>query len=393
MIEFGRGVCGDLASAERREWLVTNGLGGFASGTIAGTLTRRYHGLLIAAFRPPVERMLLVAKIDEVATYRGRRAELNANRWRDDYVSPNGYTLIERFRLDGSLPVWEYAIADALLEKRVWMEPGANRTYVQYRVLRAASPIDLSLRIFVNYRDFHGNTHAGDWHIGITSEDPRRLRVDAVADGRPFWIAADGGAIAVENVWYRDFVLAQETMRGLDDRDDNLAAGSASVTLEPGASIAIACSDEAIETVDVVAAMERRAAHDAAVTAAYPRTAPFSGGGSARNDEQPARLVQCALAADQFVVAHPIDTDPGARSIIAGYHWFGDWGRDTMIALPGLTLTTGRPEIARSILTTFSAFVDGGMLPNFFPEHGQAPEYNTVDAALWYAETAARYVE
>ncbi len=393
MIEFGRGICGDLAAAERREWLVTNGLGGFASGTIAGTLTRRYHGLLIAAFRPPVERMLLVAKIDEIATYRGRRAELSANRWRDDYVSPNGYTLIERFRLDGSVPVWEYAIADALLEKRVWMEPGANRTYVRYRVLRAASPIDLSLRIFVNYRDFHGNTHAGDWHVGVTSEDPRRLRVDAVGDGRPFWIAADGGAIAVENVWYRDFVLAQETMRGLDDRDDNLAAGSASVTLEPGASIAIACSDEAIETVDVVAAMERRAAHDAAVTAAYERTAPSAGAGKLRDDQQPAWLVQCALAADQFVVAHPIDTDPGARSIIAGYHWFGDWGRDTMIALPGLALVTGRPEIARSILTTFSAFVDGGMLPNFFPEHGQAPEYNTVDAALWYVETAACYVE
>ncbi len=242
-IEFGRGACGDLAAAERREWLVTNGLGGFASGTVAGTLTRRYHGLLFAAFHPPVERMLLVAKIDESLRYRGQQFELAANRWRDGYVSPCGYTLIERFFLDGTVPVWEYAIADALLEKRVWMEPGANRSYVRYRVLRAAAPLDLSLRLFVNYRDFHGNTHAGNWHADVSAEDARRLRIDAVPGGGPFWLGADAGAIAIENVWYRDFVLSQETLRGLDDRDDNLAAGSVTVTLAPGESVTVTASD------------------------------------------------------------------------------------------------------------------------------------------------------
>ena len=391
-IEFGRGVCGELAAAERREWLVTNGLGGFASGTIAGTLTRRYHGLLFAAFHPPVERMLLVTKIDETVRYAGQSFELASNRWRDGYVSPCGYILIERFFLDGTMPVWEYALADALLEKRVWMEPGANRSYVRYRVLRAASPLVLSLRVFVNYRDFHGNTHAGDWHVGITAEDGRRLRVDAVAGGRPFWIASDAGAIAVENVWYRDFVLSQETQRGLDDSDDNLAAGSVTVTLAHGESVTVTASVEADQSVDSSEALERRVAHDAAVVAAYERTA----GDRERTPadaSDPLWIRQCVLAADQFVVAHPVNAEPDARSIIAGYHWFGDWGRDTMIALPGLALTTGRPEIARSILTTFSSFVDGGMLPNFFPERGQPPEYNTVDAALWYVETAARYAE
>ena len=396
-IEFGRAVCGELAAAEQREWLVTNGLGGFASGTIAGTLTRRYHGLLFAAFNPPVDRMLLVTKIDEIVRYAGQSFELAANRWCDGYVSPCGYTSIERFFLDGTMPVWEYALADALLEKRVWMEPGANRSYVRYRVLRSASPLDLSLRVFVNYRDFHGNTHAGDWHVGVTAEDERRLRVDAVSSGRPFWIASDAGGIAVENVWYRDFVLAQETLRGLDDRDDNLAAGSVSVTLAAGESVTVTASDQAVQSVGATEAIGRRVAHETAVTDAYERSADVRptarDGESTADGKRPAWIRQCVLAADQFVVAHPVETDPQALSVVAGYHWFGDWGRDAMIALPGLALTTGRGKVARSILTTFSSFVDGGMLPNFFPERGQLPEYNTVDAALWYVETAARYVE
>jgi glycogen debranching enzyme len=244
-VEFGRAICGDLTAAERREWLVTNGLGGFASGTIAGTLTRRYHGLLVAAFRPPVERMLLATKIDEVVTYRGIAYSLAANRWQDGYVSPQGFTTIDRFYLDGTTPVWEFALADGLLEKRIWMEPSANNTYVRYRALRGGAPFELALRTFVNYRSFHGNTHAGDWHIGVTAQGARALRIDAVPDGRAFWIAADAGTLAIENVWYRDFVLSQETLRGLDDRDDHLSAGSFVVTLETNGAITIAASETA----------------------------------------------------------------------------------------------------------------------------------------------------
>ena len=172
-VDFGRPVCGDLAEAERREWLVTNGIGGYASGTIAGTLTRRYHGLLVASLKPPVERTLLFTKIDERVRYAGSDFDLGANRWQNDYVAPQGWLAIERFYLDGALPVWHYAIADGLLEKRVWMEHGANTTYVRYRALRAECAITLTLRCFVNYRSFHANTHAGDW----------RLAVDAVHGG------------------------------------------------------------------------------------------------------------------------------------------------------------------------------------------------------------------
>ena len=139
MIGWGRESSGDLPVAERREWLCANGIGGFASGTIAGSLTRRYHGLLVAALEPPLGRTLLVAKADETVTYDGRSMPLTTNRWAGGAVDPSGYTAIERFALDGTTPVWTYAIADALVEKRVWMEPGANTTYVRYRAVRARS--------------------------------------------------------------------------------------------------------------------------------------------------------------------------------------------------------------------------------------------------------------
>ncbi|HVA33971.1 MAG TPA: amylo-alpha-1,6-glucosidase [Candidatus Baltobacteraceae bacterium] len=389
-IAFGRSICDDLAAAERREWLVTNGLGGFASGTIAGTLTRRYHGLLIAALHPPVERTLLVTKIDEVARYRDVSYELGANRWKNGYVAPTGFIRIERFFLDGTTPVWHYALGDATLEKRIWMEPGAHTTYVRYRAVRAAAPIGLTLRVFANYRDFHANTHAGDWRMDVTP-CPGGLRVDAFQGARPFWIFGDGGDPVLENVWYRDFVLSVETRRGLDDRDDNVAAGSFSATLCTGEAFTLAatCEPSMAQSppgrFSADEALRRRDAHEGAVLAAWDATP--------QSTDAPAWMRQCVLAADQFVAKRPIESNPDALTIVAGYPWFDDWGRDTMISLPGLALLTGRAAVARDILRTFASFVDGGMLPNCFPERGQAPEYNTVDAALWYVEAAARLFE
>ena len=378
-MSFGRAVCGNLAQAERREWLVTNGLGGYASGTIAGTLARRYHGLLVAALRPPLERTLLVSKLEESVGYRGVTYELATNRWRDDYVAPRGFELIERFHLDGTTPVWEYAIADALIEKLIWMQQGANLSFVRYRLMRAAGPVDVRLRALVNYRGFHGSTHAGDWHVDVTPCD-RGMRIEAYDGAVPFCIVTERGDVGVENVWYRDFVLAEETRRGLDDRDDNLCAGSITFSLAPGESVTIAMG------VGDPTVMLRQAQHD---TGENPVTLSVSKGDTV----QPWFISQLKLAAKQFVVARPTDANPDGKTIIAGYHWFGDWGRDTMISLPGLTLATGRHEVARQILLDFASYVDGGMLPNFFPEAGQTPEYNTVDAALWYVEAAAAYID
>jgi predicted glycogen debranching enzyme len=172
-LDFGREICGDLAAAERREWLVTNGIGGYACGTVAGTLTRRYHGLLVAALQPPLGRTLLLARLDETATYLGRDYDLFANRWRDGSVVPAGFQHLERFRLEGTTPVWTFALADVLLEKRVWMQPGANTTYVRYDLRRAMAPLTLRIKALVNYRSHHAlRPPSGKWRVDPLSAPP-----------------------------------------------------------------------------------------------------------------------------------------------------------------------------------------------------------------------------
>jgi predicted glycogen debranching enzyme len=166
-VEFGREICGDLEAAEAREWLVTNGIGGFASGTVAGSLTRRYHGLLIAALRPPLGRTQLVASLDETLRYAGAEYNLATHRWESGAIDPAGFHHIESFRLDGTTPIWTYALADALVEKRIWMRQDENTTFVQYTLVRGSNPIEMGMKALVNYRDFHSSTHAGDWRMKI----------------------------------------------------------------------------------------------------------------------------------------------------------------------------------------------------------------------------------
>src|SRR5580700_6923055 len=167
-VRFGREVCGNLAAAESREWLVTNGIGGFASGTIATGMTRRYHGLLIAALQPPLGRNHLVGVLDETVRYAGATYALATQRWASGAVDPQGFLYLESFRLDGTTPVWTYALADALLERRVWMAQGENTTFIHYTLSRASSPFEIDLKALVNYRDFHSLTHAGDWRMKIS---------------------------------------------------------------------------------------------------------------------------------------------------------------------------------------------------------------------------------
>ncbi|MGD2179308.1 MAG: glycogen debranching enzyme N-terminal domain-containing protein, partial [Anaerolineae bacterium] len=257
MIEFGREICGHLASAERREWLVTNGIGGYASGTIAGLLTRRYHGLLVASLDPPLGRTLLLTKLDETAVYGGRDYPLCTDRWASGLVSPRGYVHLERFRLEGTTPVWDFACADVLLEKRVWMEQGTNTTYVRYNLRRATAPLTLTIKAIVNYRDHHGNTRAQDWQMQI---DPvtNGLRMTASVDAVPFYLLcsesvkgrypepvegpSDGAEFTPQHTWHTDYFLAVEAYRGLDARDDNLYAGHLRATLQPGESLTLVAS-------------------------------------------------------------------------------------------------------------------------------------------------------
>jgi predicted glycogen debranching enzyme len=383
-VEFGREVCGTLETAEAREWLVTNGIGGFASGTIAGSNTRRYHGVLIAALQPPVGRTQLVAAVDEIVRYNGAEFALATHRWASGAVEPKGFLNIESFRLEGTTSVWRYALADALLKKRVYMEQGANTTYLQYTVVRARGPLEIELKALVNYRDFHGATHAGEWRMKIDAVE-NGARIAAFDGATPVYVKCAGANCELNHEWYRDCFFAVERERGLDDREDHLFAARFRINLKAGDHVTLVASTEANAEANAESTRREREKSEAELLEKWnERNAGYAG-------DAPDWLCQLVLAADQFLVKRSLPEQPDGRSVIAGYHWFGDWGRDTMIALPGLTLATGRADVARKILLAFSRYVDGGMLPNHFPDAGGKPEYNTVDAALWYFEAVRQY--
>ena len=382
-------MCSNLVAAEQREWLVTNGMGGFASGTVAGSATRRYHGLLIAALDPPAGRTHLVGGIDEIARIRGESFVLATHRWLSGAVAPEGHKSIQSFRLEGTIPSWTYQVAGALLEKRIWMRYGENTTFVRYSLLEARSPLELEIKILVNYRDFHASTHAGfapnDWRMRISPVE-YGLEIRAFDGAVPFLLKSLAATCVPQHVWYRDFFFPLERERGLDDHEDQLLAAVFRASLASGQSLAIVCSTDGNAVLDGSAALQEERARQAAVlAAAVPLLEPT-------NEPAPdPRLSQLVLAADQFIASRSLPGQRDGRTIIAGYGWFGDWGRDTMIALPGLTLSTGRPGIAKQILLAFSRFVDRGMLPNNFPDAGGAPGYNTIDATLWYFEAIRQY--
>lgn len=383
-IEFGREICCELANAEEREWLVTNGIGGYACGTVAGLSTRRYHGLLVAALKPPLGRTLLVTKIEETTEYDGTKYPLSADRWVDGVVSPQGYIFIESFRLEGTTPVWNFALADARFQKRIWMQAAANTTFVEYSLISGSRPVDLELKILVNYRDYHASTHAGDWQMQVARTE-RGLRVVAFEGATPFYLLSASAGADPAHVWYRDFALSQERERGLEDHEDHLHAGTFHALLQVGEAVTVVCSTDPNAELSVSTAYQRHVARQKELLDGWRTAHPGV------EKVAPPWVKQFVLAADQFVVTRPAQNDPDACSVIAGYPWFSDWGRDTMVALPGLTLATGRPELARNILRTFGRFVDCGMLPNVFPDADETPAYNTVDATLWYFEALRQF--
>ena len=369
MIEFGRDICGDLENAMRREWLVTNGTGSYACGAISGANTRCYHGALIAALDAPVARTLLVAKIETTAHLRGTAYHLDTHEWADGSIEPRGYEWIESFQLDGLVPTWTFALAEARLVKRVWMIHEHDTTLLTFTHARGADPITLDLKVLCTYRDHHDETQ-GDWTPTVTAM-PNGVRVEAFEGAAPYFVKITRGTYTPIDRWRRGFKHRVETERGLPDIEDYFETGAFRVTLQPGETIAVAAMTEEDAALDWQAALEMEQKREWALIE------------QSGLEDQPPWIQQLVLAADQFVVNRQFRSEIG-KTVIAGYHWFSDWGRDTMIALPGLCLTTRRYDVAKTILKTFAAFVDKGMLPNRFPDQGEKPEYNTVDATLWY---------
>ncbi len=232
----------DFAQAADYEWLVTNGLGGFATGTVAEANTRRYHGLLMVALNPPVDRTLLVSKIDITAHYQGRDWPLFSNEFMDGSVAPQGYRLLQSFHLDKGMPVCCYAFADVLIEKRLFMEPGRNITQLELRVVRAGDPIDFTLTPLCAYRDFHSQGEGG-WEMQMEAQSDG-FRITAFPGARPYHVSCPGARFTADPLWYWNFHHRVESNRGLDDSEDLFRPGDFSLELEAGNSKTLVLSAE-----------------------------------------------------------------------------------------------------------------------------------------------------
>jgi predicted glycogen debranching enzyme len=366
MISFDEAECRDLSGATGREWLETNGLGGYASTTITGANTRRYHGLLVAATRPPTERAVLLAKLEDKLIIGAQHFDLSTNYYEHGTIHPHGYLRQTGFRLD-PFPVHTYRVGDYTLEKSVLMVHDENTTVIRYHL---AAPADvratLELRPLVAMRNYHWMMHEAHDAFAPVEIEPGLMRVMRRGDATALYLAHDAQHIYVDNIWYRQFVLLEERARGFDYRED---------LFNPGLLI---CELAGGETRSLIASTEARAVADADRYEAQERTRRQSvvAGYEARDDY----VQQLVAAADQFIVRRGRDL----HTIIAGYHWFTDWGRDTMISLNGLALALKRYEIAREILLAFAAYLNQGILPNRFPDSDAQPEYNTVDGTLWF---------
>ena len=375
MIQFSGHALSDLDLTLRREWLETNGIGGFASSTIIGPNTRRYHGLLVAATKPPVGRIVLLSKLEEILIIDGHQIELSANQY-PGVIHPQGYLLLKRFRLD-PWPIFTYEVEGIEVEKTIFMIYGENTVAIRYDIRagnKQRTNLSLEVRPLVAFRDYHSTTHENSAINREVEVNPGRISFAAYGGLPALHFAHDASDIDRKGFWYRNFEYAAERERGLDFQEDLFSPVALRFEMSGRSSATIIASTEMREASNIDEYQKAEIARRTAVVGASPH-----------KDELVRALVG---AADQYVVARD-----KCKTVIAGYHWFGDWGRDTMIALPGLTLVTGRASIAASILQEFAKHIDRGMLPNRFPDAGETPEYNTVDATLWYFEAIRAFAD
>jgi len=362
-IEFDSLVCADLAEASTREWLETNGIGGFASSTLIDLNTRRYHGLLTAATKPPVGRFVLLSKVEETVVLDGKRFELSTNQYAGA-IHPHGHVHLNGCRLD-PFPVVSYRIDELEIEKSVSMVQGENAVIIQYEVFGelAGRRLEMEIRPLIAFRDYHSTTHANDFINRGVETIGQVTSVRPYSDLPTLHFAHNADWVDGNGFWFYNFEYEREKERGLDCLEDLYSPFLLHFDLAKG-SPSIIASTMLHDVSEVRVLREREVDRRNRIMAAAPV------------DDEFAQLL--SAAADQFIVARG-----DQKSVIAGYPWFGDWGRDTMISLPGLTLVTHRFEEARNILRAFARSIDHGMLPNRFPDAGEAPEYNTVDATLW----------
>jgi predicted glycogen debranching enzyme len=372
MIAFNQDITTNFEQALSREWLETNGLGSFACSTLCGANTRRYHSLLTACNKPPVGRVVLLSKLEETLVVGKERSELSTNEY-EGAVHPSGYRHLTSFRLD-PFPIFTYECGGIRMEKAVFMLYGSDVTVVQYRVLErpVRTTVRLQVRPLVAFREYHSTTHENS-ALDASVDQESNLASVALYPGLPrLYFAHDAVKLEDEGYWYRNFLYRMERERGLDYKEDLFSPFALHFSFDEKQEASLIVSTQPQEVRHATGFRRREIARRAAIVA-----------DAAVQDD----FVQAlTLAADQFVVRRQ-----GGYTVLAGYPWFTDWGRDTMIALPGLTLCTGRSDVAKSILLTFAQYVDRGMLPNHFPDTSEEVLFNTVDATLWFFEAVRAY--
>jgi len=377
---------GNLEPHIKQEWLLTNGLGGFASSTVVGCNTRRYHGVLCAATLPPVGRIMAVNRLGEIITLDrdpDHPLELSINQFRQSY-HPRGDQYLRRFGL-GETAIWEYDLHGARIIKelqQVWMQ---NVVMVRYTIQPLAhEPFKFAVLPFVSLRDFHGARHAQDANLRA---EPCDNGVVVTSGSNAAHIRSDTAQFLPSPGWWYGHYYAIENERGLDDTEDLFTPGRFEISIAQPTTVTFWLAMDAIDKPDWDGELKRRrdavqAAHkdpeNATADLIATRTASVA-------------MQKLSRAAHDFVVWRKSPDGSDGCTVIAGYPWFADWGRDTMISLPGLFLTSGRFHQARQVLSVFAKYVSEGMIPNRFDDYSNEPHYNTVDASLWFIHAAFEY--
>lgn len=368
-MKYDKKMLSDFNISRSLEWIETNGLGGYASGTVCGAHSRRYHGLLIAAMHPPVGRINVLSKLEETIVAGSEKYALSTNQY-PGALHPQGFNFLKKFERD-LFPEFYYQTGGIEIKKTIVGVHGENTTLILYEVLKASSAFDFELVPLYACRDFHSLSHANDFIGQHYIFDEGIFRTLNYQDCPELFISVPGSQFTEAKSWYYNFEYSVEQYRGLDYKEDLYTHGRFVTTLKKGDTLGIIISTDDPTGRDAFQLYEKE------LNRRKNLVKEFSW-----NDQ----LKRLTLAADQFIVKR------GEYStIIAGYHWFADWGRDTMISLPGLCLVTGRFAEAKQILLQFSESVSQGMLPNRFPDYGETPEYNTIDATLWFFQAIYHY--
>ena len=381
----------ELQPHDQQEWLLTNGLGGYASCTVVGMNTRRYHGLLCAALNPPVGRVMAISRIGETLMLDGkndRLLELGVNAFRSS-IHPRGDRYLEKFEL-GNEVRFEYQVEGVRVVKEIQMLWMQNAAAVRYTVDPAGRAFKLSLQPFTGLRDFHSLRNAG---LAQFRTQPGERSVTIGEGANEVTITADAGKFVEQPDWWYGHVYPVDTERGQEDQEDLFTPGIFVIEGNGRTTITLWMRIEPAPPGDWDAELKKRQSMILAACDEAENQPPRVAGSHPVVLSKSPVIQQLFRASNDFVVYRKSPDGKPGTSVIAGYPWFSDWGRDTMISLPGLLLITGRYSQAREVLCVFAQYASQGMIPNRFGDYTNEPEYNTVDASLWFIHACFEYLK